>query len=71
MLAKTSLIKEPVEKVLVFNNYRPEAELKKKEALSSLMRGCVSQLLIGGIEYSEAMYLMNKEAKNNESETED
>ncbi len=46
--------------VVIFAAYRPVDDFKKKaDAYKSLFRECIDNLIIGGIEYAEALRMMN------------
>ncbi len=59
------------EKRVIFTSYRPAKTFKKTEAERAMLMECIKQLMIGGLEYSEAIYRMqrNEEAqKENQTE---
>jgi hypothetical protein len=59
------------EKRVIFTSYRPAKSLKKGEAQRSMYMEAIKNLLIGGLEYSEAIYRMNRsEEGQKENQTE-
>jgi len=59
------------EKRVIFTAYRPAKSFKKTEAQRSMYMEAIKNLMIGGLEYSEAIYRMNRqEEAQKESQTE-
>ena len=53
---------KPEEKRVIYTGYRPLRDFKKKdEAKRSLLLECLKSLMLGGLEYSELVYLQQKE----------
>ena len=68
-LSKTLM--DTKEKRVIFTTYRPEKKFKKASAERMMMLDCIRQLMIGGLEYSEAIYRMNRaEEGQKENQTE-
>ncbi len=65
-LSKTLVDKK--EKRVIFTAYRPEDALKKDIAKRGMLMECVKQMMVAGIEYSEAIYRMNEQDKQPEEE---
>lgn len=58
------------EKRVIYTGYRPVDEFKDKESMKkSLLMEALKNLLIGGLEYSEAIYRMNEQKEQEEHET--
>ena len=55
-LSKTLV--DSVEKRVIFTAYRPQKAFKKDVAHRGMLMECVKQMMIGGLEYSEAIYRM-------------
>ena len=69
-LSKTLM--DSKEKRVIFTAYRPEGALKKEVAHRSMLLECVRQMMIGGLEYSEAIYRIDKaESKQEELQKEE
>ncbi len=47
------------EKRVIFTSYRPVKQFKREVAKRAMLTECIRQMMIGGIEYSEAIYRMN------------
>jgi hypothetical protein len=62
----------PGSEKLIFMAYRPELDFKKKteQIRRSLLKECMVNLIIGGVEYAEAIYQMEHEAKQKQKEKE-
>ena len=68
-LSKTLM--DTKEKRVIFTTYRPEKGFKKADAQRLMLMECLKQLMIGGLEYSEAIYRMNRaEEAQKEDQTE-
>lgn len=50
-----------VEKRVIFTTFRPEKAFKKDVAHRMMLMEAIKQLMIGGLEYSEAIYRMNRQ----------
>lgn len=68
-IAKVLLDKS--EKRVIFTAYRPAKSMKKDVAHKSMLLESVRQLMIGGLEYSEAIYQMNEKRIEEEEESEE
>jgi hypothetical protein len=68
-ISKTLLKSE--EKRVIFTTYRPAKTFKKEAAQRAMYLEAIRNLMIGGLEYSEAIYRMNRaEEGQKENQTE-
>jgi hypothetical protein len=59
------------EKRVIYTGYRPSEEFNDKESIKrSLLMECLKNLMLAGIEYSEAMYIMNVKSQEDAVESE-
>ena len=65
----TKMVKEDEPRV-IFASYQPNKGKKKPWVKAQLLRECLKHFIIGGVEYSEALYLHHQAEAKKEDEVE-